>query len=444
VPDEPRIARTLAALDVLGAAPAGPPSALYVPGRIEVLGKHTDYAGGRSLLVASRQGLCVCFRARDDGLLRVVDATRGLEAEIEIACEMPAVGGWRNYLVTVARRLAANFPARDGSSLRGADVAFTSDLPRAAGMSSSSALVVATYLVLAAVNALADRREHRRAIASPEQLGEYLGCVENGLDFGSLAGEAGVGTFGGSEDQTAILCSRRGELRQYSYSPIRHERTLVMPPGLVFAVADSGVSAEKTGAARAAYNRASRLASGIAEAWREATGRDEPHAAAILALGSGARRRLDSILAGWSSEEFSGEELARRFEHFATESEEIVPEAGAALAAGDLDRFGALVDRSQRGAERLLDNQIPETRSLARAARELGARAASAFGAGFGGSVWALVERERAEPFLDSWRGCYLGEFPRRAGARFLVTEAADGARPLEVGSAGGGTSAAR
>ena len=77
----------------------------------------------------------------------------------------------------------------------------------------------------------------------------------------------------------------------------------------------------------------------------------------------------------------------------------IVPGAADALAEGDLDRFGALVDRSQAGAEAALGNQVPETIHLQRSARRLGARAASAFGAGFGGSVWALVAATGAETF---------------------------------------------
>ena len=61
--------------------------------------------------------------------------------------------------------------------------------------------------------------------------------------------------------------------------------------------------------------------------------------------------------------------------------------------------FGKLVDESQVAAEELLGNQVPETISLAKHARALGAYAASAFGAGFGGSVWALVSRSEAEQF---------------------------------------------
>src|SRR5204862_4044059 len=82
--------------------------------------------------------------------------------------------------------------------------------------------------------------------------------------------------------------------------------------------------------------------------------------------------------------------LVERVEQLDIESR-IVRASGDALAAGDLDRLGKLVEESQAAAERLLGNQIPETIELARSARELGAVAACAFGAGFGGSVYALL-----------------------------------------------------
>ncbi len=63
-----------------------------------------------------------------------------------------------------------------------------------------------------------------------------------------------------------------------------------------------------------------------------------------------------------------------------------------------LDQFGRLVDRSQQASATLLGNQVPETIALARLAREHGALAASAFGAGFGGSVWALMTSSRPKP----------------------------------------------
>ena len=103
------------------------------------------------------------------------------------------------------------------------------------------------------------------------------------------------------------------------------------------------------------------------------------------------------------------------------ESGEIIPEAGDALARGDLWAFGRLVDRSQHAAEQLLGNQVPETVFLAAAARRRGAAAASAFGAGFGGSVWALVEASKADDFLAAWADQYRSEFPDRARSAQLL-----------------------
>ena len=74
--------------------------------------------------------------------------------------------------------------------------------------------------------------------------------------------------------------------------------------------------------------------------------------------------------------------------------------------------FGRLVDESQHAAERWLENQIPETTTLARLARSLGADASSAFGAGFGGSVWALVPVDDIPRFLAAWRAAYVKAFP--------------------------------
>src|SRR2546430_15361358 len=111
------------------------------------------------------------------------------------------------------------------------------------------------------------------------------------------------------------------------------------------------------------------------------------------------------------------------FRSFFEESERIIPETVARLAAYDVDGIGPLVDRSQHLAERLLGNQIPETIALARAARDLGALASSAFGAGFGGSVWALVPDRDHRTFLDRWDAAYRHDFPAAAArAQVFVT----------------------
>lgn len=420
-----------------GGGDGSEPLAFWVPGRIEVLGKHTDYGGGRSLLCAVERGICVLARAQEEpatmrpaaSLVRIRDATAGDTAWLELSPNAASARGhWSNYPITVARRIAMNF----SGSLRGADIVFASDLPPAAGVSSSSALVVAVFLALSVVNDLPGRAEYRNNIQSLEDLAGYLGAVENGLDFKSLPGTAGVGTFGGSEDHTAILCARPGSLVQYSFCPVIFERAIALPVGYRFVIATSGVLAEKTGAALSDYNRVSRRLSAGLECWRRATGRADVSMAAAVASSGDARHRMRGVLGGVSDAEYSPASLLARFDQFDAETNDIIPAAAAALARNDLGEFGALVSRSQAGAERGLNNQIPQTIALVQQARELGAVAASAFGAGFGGSVWALVESRRVDAFRHAWERAYGAAFPESASsAQLFVTGAGPAATPL-------------
>jgi len=403
-------------------APADVWRSYFVPGRIEVLGKHTDYAGGSSLVIAAERGFCIIAAAAEDAQVTITDVANGEKIEFTMTPELvPQLGHWSNYPMTVARRLARNFP---GAS-RGAQIALASDLPPAAGMSSSSALMVGIFFALADANDLWQHGSFLPELNEPLNLAGYLATIENGQSYGPLTGDRGVGTFGGSEDHTAILCAQPGFVRQYAYCPVRFERQMPVPPAYTFAVASSGVAAEKTGAALEKYNRASRLAAAVAEIWRRETGGDEAHLAAMVRSGADAADRLRAILAGVPHGEFTPRELLDRLEHFLMENEQVIPAAGAALQCGDLETFGRWVDRSQQAAETLLGNQIPETVQLAASARELGAVAASAFGAGFGGSVWALVAADRVEDFLAAWQRTYAEHFPEHAArAAFFATAA--------------------
>ena len=398
------------ALRGAGVPDGGLTCAFTVPGRIEVLGKHTDYAGGRSLLAAAERGFVTVAVPRSDDRVRVLDASSAESTCFALDPELELGAGWTNYPMTAARRMARNFP----SARIGADAAFVSDLPVAAGMSSSSAFVVSTFLALATINDLFADERYRSAIASVEDLAAYLSTIENGQDFRSLAGDRGVGTEGGSEDHTAMLCARPGQLVQYAFAPVRFERAIPVPATHGFVIAASGVRAEKTGSARASYNRAAALMRIAAEHWRSATGDDSATIGALLDRDPTAVAHLRDVLSQVREERCSAAELLERVDHFIAESREIIPAAGAALERNDLAAFGTLTNRSQEASEQLLGNQIAETMHLARSARTLGAVAASAFGAGFGGSVWALVHRAEADPFEREWRRDYVARFPER------------------------------
>ncbi len=396
--------------------------AYWVPGRIEVLGKHTDYAGGSSMVAAAERGFCLIAAGADDHQVIITDVARDETASIPMTEDLAVPAGhWSNYPQTVVRRLARNFPGAN----RGVRIALASDLPPAAGMSSSSALMIAVFFALADANDLWTHPNFPDQLRQSLDLAGYLATIENGQTYGNLTGDAGVGTFGGSEDHTAILCARADHIRQFAYCPVRFEQELPVPTGYTFAVAASGVIAEKTGAALQRYNHASQTAAAITETWRQHTGRTDSQLAAVLRSHPDATRQLRDLLAETSLTAYDPEVLLRRLEHFLVENETVIPAAGEALRQGELSDFGRCVDRSQRAAEELLGNQIPETCYLAAAARQHGAVAASAFGAGFGGSVYALVAKDRADAMLAAWRDGYLARFPEPAErSEFFVTAA--------------------
>lgn len=400
----------------------------WIPGRIEFLGKHTDYAGGRSLLCAVERGICMVAVPRHDRWFRVRDARSGetVEARVDVE-ETPVPGHWSNYPITVARRIARNF----APPLVGADIAFVSDIPIAAGMSSSSALVVGVFLALADANDLSQRAEYRHNIHGREALAGYLGCVENGLTFGDLEADSGVGTFGGSEDHTAILCGRHDSLVQYSFCPVRYERTVPLPQSYAFVIATSGIVAEKSAGALEKYNAVSWKAQSIAKRWCEARATSHIPLGDLVANPAGAVAVRD-WLEQEATRDAGAEPLRERLEQFVIESTAIIPAAGDALERGDPSRLGELVDESMHNATAMLHNQVPETVHLAAKARELGAHAASAFGAGFGGSVWALVSRDDAERIRRAWQADYVARFPEHAArAEFFITRAGPAAGKL-------------
>src|SRR5437867_4194437 len=90
-----RACRGLESLAADGPAKAGPylSAAFFVPGRLEVLGKHTDYAGGRSLLCTVERGICLVAIPRDDDGIRIVDAADGSTVTCRLDPNLPASAG---------------------------------------------------------------------------------------------------------------------------------------------------------------------------------------------------------------------------------------------------------------------------------------------------------------------------------------------------------------
>ena len=379
----------------------------FSPGRVEIFGKHTDYAGGHSLLAAVPRGIALVARSRQDGVVRVGDIRDGQIVEIDPSTPAPPeYRGLRRYVHVVARRLFLNFP---GCSL-GAEIAIASDLPRASGLSSSSALVVGVAAALIARARLTEREEWQRHLPTVQHLAWYLGCVENGLDYDGLPGTAGVGTHGGSEDHTAILACRLGHTSLYQFMPVTALRDVAMPAEWTFVIASSGVQADKAGSVMARYNRAADSARALHDLWNQHADEPAHSLSAALARTPDAVARFDRWIST-ASGEFSPADLRKRLHHFVNEDRR-APLAAQAFADTDRATVGDLARDSQYEAEVLLGNQIPETIALAHLARETGAYAASSFGAGFGGSVWALTATHDAHAFAEEWIRAYQRRVP--------------------------------
>jgi galactokinase len=401
-----------------------PHHAYWIPGRLEVFGTHTDYAGGRVLVSALPRGFAFLAAPRPDDQLHVVDAVTGESLTIDTRAPISPLSGWRRYVQVVFARLARNFP---GAPLA-AEVVFASDLPRAAGMSSSSALMVGVATALVRRSGIRHSPGWLANIEGPVDEAGYFGCIENGRPFRGLAGDAGVGTHGGSEDHAAMVCGAAGMLDAYAFLPMRHVASVPLPDTWKIVVASSGVAAEKTGAALHSYNRLARGAAVLLDLWNRSR---EPAASLASALGNdpSAERTLHTIAGETQVDEWTPDALEARLQHFVREDARI-PQALRAFANRDAAAVGALAAASQVDSENLLDNQVNETVALTRIAVECGALAARSFGAGFGGSVWAMIEAGKAPAFLSRWSEAYRVAHPRPRAA-FFVAQPAPAAREL-------------
>src|ERR1022692_5346835 len=202
---------------------------ISAPGRVNLIGEHIDYHGLAVLPMALRRSIRVHFQARADGRICVTSGAYGYREFIWTAGLSPvARGDWENYLRAAAQAIAGKWGVMNGM-----DATIDSDLPAAAGLSSSSALIVAVTLALLRAN----RRE-----ATFEELMEIL-----------PDGEQFVGTRGGGMDHAASLASREGCASLIEFAPlgVRH---IPIPEGWAFLVANSLQIAEKSGAVRERYN----------------------------------------------------------------------------------------------------------------------------------------------------------------------------------------------
>lgn len=371
-----------------------------VPGRVELAGKHTDYAGGPSLTCATPFHMHGKADAIAESVVRVYDQRSKARMRVPLSPDATPAGPRSSvYAAAVARRIARDFPqARTGVNL-----SFGSTIPTSMGMSSSSALVITLAMAVFDANDLWESPEWRPVAEDELSFAQYCAAVESGAAWGPFAGDRGVGTRGGAQDHIAICASRARMVGAYSYLPGQVVRRVDWPADWRIVVAASGVRATKTGNAMAAYNRVADSVRALVAVWNAETGRADATLSDIMHSAPGAFDEAVSLVDRAASETVSADYLRARARQFREETTVIVPGMLEAIARADATAVGDLMRRSQELAERALQNQVPQTAWLAQHARDYGAVAATAFGAGFGGAVWALVPEGDAERFAAAW-----------------------------------------
>lgn len=375
------------------------------PGRVNLIGEHIDYLGLPVLPMALQREVSILLRPRDDGQVTLVNGNEAYAPasfELGPGIEPDHAGAWSNYVKAPAEALARRF-----AIWRGFDGVVTSDIPVAAGLSSSSALVNAVGLALAAINEVpTEVRSLATLMAEAERY---------------------VGTEGGGMDQAVSLGGRAGRAVRIDFHPLRL-RHVGVPDDWCFVVADTGRSAEKSGAAQNAYNARRRESE---EALRIVT---------ALAATSGATAVLctsySQLLAALDSHallEMAGGalegNLLRRFRHAVGEAGRVA-EAVDRLAAADATGFGQLMDASHASLRTDLQVSCRELDELVTIAREGGAAGARLTGAGFGGCIVALAERWTVGEVLETIVREYLEPLGLvdRIDDRVFVAVPSDGA----------------
>jgi galactokinase len=326
---------------------AGGAVTAFGPGRVNLIGEHTDYNGGLALPFAIREGVTVTATPLDGSELHAVATDLG--EEDRFALDGPArAGGWRAFVRGVVAELHA-----EGLPVSPARLEIAGTVPQGSGLSSSAALEVALCLaLLGPAGGDVDR----------VRLARLCSRVEN--DW--------VGAQTGLLDQLASLLGHPEQAMLIDFATVTVEPVPLRLGDWTLVTVDSG---ERHANASGGYNE------------RRAECRD---AAARLGVEHLAAADAEAAAA-------LPDVLARRTRHV-LEEDARVRAAVAALHDGDLERLAALLDASHASLRDLYDASTPAVEQTVRALREAGAAGARMMGGGFGGHVLGLLPAGVAPP----------------------------------------------
>jgi galactokinase len=355
------------------------------PGRVNLIGEHTDYNDGFVFPAAIDRATYVAARPRDDDKIHIVAVDLQDADEFTLnQIEHSQAHSWSNYIRGVAKGLLIA-----GHTLGGANLLITSDVPRGAGLSSSAALEVATGYTFQLLNRL-------------NILGEELALLAQGAENTFVGVQSGIMdqfiSALGRQDHALLL-----DCRDLNYRPIP------LPPDVKIVVCDS--QTERSLAA-SAYNQR-RLECG------EAVRLFKQWYPKIMAL------RDISVEQFRAHKADLPEPVRARARHVISENDRAVRGA-AALESGDVTTFGKLMDESHLSLRDDYQVSVPALDTLVAAAQSVpGCYGSRLTGAGFGGCTVSLVDRAAVERFKTTVAAAYLKATGR--ATLIYVCRASDG-----------------
>lgn len=357
----------------------GRPRVFAAPGRINIIGEHTDYSEGLVMPAAIDRRCIVAMARNGSDIIRAL--ALGRHEEAEIAPDFVRSGSWADYVSGVRQSL------RDaGIEVPGCDLVIHGNVPEGAGVSSSAALEVSTILAMLACAG---------DTASPVEIALWAQAAETKY----------VGVPCGVMDQFISANGVAGHALVLDCRSLTYERAPI-PPNVAFLLIDSTVR--------------HRLVDGGYAARRA----DCEAAAELLGL-----RVLRDASHAMLDRNILSERQMRRVRHVVSENERVVLTA-AALAAGDLAKVGRLMNASHASLRDDFDVTCKETDILADIASQTnGVYGARQMGGGFGGAVLACVDAGAVETASRTITDTYR-ELTGIA-ASSLVCRIADGAREI-------------
>ena len=339
------------------------------PGRVNLIGEHTDYNDGWVLPAAIDYDVRAAIKVRPDQTVRLYsldfdqDDSFNLDAPIEMADESKS---WSNYVRGVASILK-----QEGYQLRGMDAVISGNVPRGAGLSSSAAIELATITAFRTLNDL-DISPVKAALYCQRAENEFVGMRCGVMDqFISSLGQA---------NQALLIDCRSLE---YQLVPL--------PAGAGIVVVNSGV---RRALVDSAYNE------------RRAQCEEGARILGVKALRDVSVEMLNSRIAELS------EVVARRCRHIVTENQRVLDRVDA-LKKGDLVTFGKLMNASHQSMRDWYEISVPQLDALADIQQHVeGCYGARLTGAGFGGCTVALVEQSAVPKLVETVKS----EYPQRTG----------------------------